>query len=262
MVDKEDRWRSFKDSMWDFLETNYDVAVNECCGTHVHVSTVGGWTLDTLKNMCHSIIHFEPAIEAILPSDRRGNEYAKSNWVDNPHFARKNLGRKGSMALIQRCTNIRDLVALMHPGEGGFDKMYGWNITYINKSAREGTAEFRRGSASTNFSDALMWMEFAMAFVVSAINKGTIENLQKVPATLGGLKWFVEDAARSSGPAAAFTASSHMQRLFNGKREDLALQPKLVGRLSPDKVNKLKRKEMEDKKRSIALAKMTKRPYW
>ncbi|KAF2721381.1 hypothetical protein K431DRAFT_346457 [Polychaeton citri CBS 116435] len=108
--------------------------------------------------MCHSIIHFEPAIEAMIPSERRGNEYAKSNWIDNPNFARRNLSRDESMTLIQRCANIRELVVLMHPGDGGFDKMYSWNITYINKSAKQGTVEFRRGSASDNASDAFIWM--------------------------------------------------------------------------------------------------------
>ena len=68
--------------MWNYLNANYKITANASCGTHVHMSVAGGYSLEELKRLSHAIIHFEPALEALLPEDRWGNEYTKSNWIE------------------------------------------------------------------------------------------------------------------------------------------------------------------------------------
>lgn len=83
------------------------------------MSVAGGYSLEELKRLSHAIIHFEPALEALLPEDRRGNEYTKCNWIDNPNFGRRRVSRRESMALIERCTTGRELILLMNPDRNG-----------------------------------------------------------------------------------------------------------------------------------------------
>lgn len=54
---------------------------NTSCRTHVHLSRPNGYSLHELKS-----IHFETSFEAILPEERLGNEYTKSNYMDNINF--------------------------------------------------------------------------------------------------------------------------------------------------------------------------------
>lgn len=206
------------------------------------MSVAGGYSLEELKRLSHAIIHFEPALEALLPEDRRGNEYTKSNWIDNPNFGRRRVSRRESMALIERCTTGRELILLMNPNRNGeHDKFYGWNFLNLLASP-EATVEFRRGAASVNTQDALIWIEFAISFVQTSLNFGTIENLRRVPADVGGLRWFLD----SSKPSSAMHDYRCVDLFFAGSNPQASIQPKPAGQLSLAKSKKLKQKMMED----------------
>jgi hypothetical protein len=112
---KDSLWREHINFLWDFLSANYRISANHSCGTHVHLSRSGGYTLSQLKKVCQSIIHFEPAFEALLPEERLSNEYARSNWLDNENFGHRNLTRKQTIAVIQQASSMRELVLLMNP---------------------------------------------------------------------------------------------------------------------------------------------------
>ncbi|KAJ5125959.1 hypothetical protein N7526_008136 [Penicillium atrosanguineum] len=93
-VHENSTWRQHIEFLWNFLRTDFQVNANTSCGTHVHLSRAGGYSIADLKKICQSIIHFEPAFEALLPEDRLSNEYARSNWLDNTNFGHQNLSRK------------------------------------------------------------------------------------------------------------------------------------------------------------------------
>ncbi|RGP58024.1 hypothetical protein FSPOR_11936 [Fusarium sporotrichioides] len=250
-------WRQHIDTMWRFITTNYRVSANASCGTHVHLSRAGGFTLDELKRVCQCIIHFEPAFEGILPRDRLSNEYARSNWLDNPNFGHKNLSRRESMDVIQRAASMRDLVLLMNPDH---DKMFGWNFLYLLNSPH-GTIEFRRGAASISSSDVFMWIEIAMSFVQASIQGGSRDNLARVPATAGGLRWFIEAARLPDGVPGLYD-SRYLRRFFSNIPDKTFRQPVPLGRLSSAKLAKLKYKKEEDKRKTVILSKMAQEPFW
>lgn len=239
------------------MSANYKISANESCGTHVHLSRVGGYSLDDLKSVCQSIIHFEPAFEAILPNDRLSNEYARSNWLDNPNFGHQKLSRRQSIALIESVSTVRDLVLLMNPDH---DKMFGWNLLYLLHSPH-GTIEFRRGAASTSPEDVFMWIELAMSFVQASIQLGNPDSLTKVPPTVGGLLWFIQ-AAKLPDRVPGLYDSRYLDRLFSGANHDAFQEPIPLGQLSSDKMSKLLRKKMEDKEKTIVLSKIAHEPYW
>lgn len=243
--------------MWHFLSINYRVSANESCGTHVHLSRAGGYTLIDLKKVCQSIIHFEPAFEAILPKDRLSNVYARSNWLDNPNFGHRGLSRRKSIDVIEHAATIRDLVLLMNPEH---DKMFGWNLLYLIQSPH-GTIEFRRGAASTSPDDVFMWIEIAMSFVQASIQVGSRENLSRVPPTVGGLKWFIQ-AAKLPDHVPGLYDSRYLRRFFSVTPDNAFREPVPLGKLSSAKMNKLLKKKKEDKNKTAILSKMTHEPYW
>ena len=182
--------------MWDFLVRNYIVISHPSCGTHIHVSLAEGYTPGKVKRITQAVLHFEPAFEALLPIDRRQNEYARSNWIDNPCFGRNNMSRRDSIAMIERCATIEDVVNLMCPAQ---TKYYGWKFLNIIIDPTR-TIEFRRAPCSSTAEDVFIWAELAISFVQAAVKFGTSENLSKVPNTLEGLQRFLLNAGIVDSP--------------------------------------------------------------
>lgn len=251
------RWRQHVEFMWRFLLADFHVDSNASCGTHVHLSRVGGYSLSDLKKICQSLIHFEPAFEAILPEERLGNEYGRSNWLDNKNFGHQNLSRRQSIAIIQRVSTMRELVLLMNPDH---DKMFGWNFLYLLNNPH-GTIEFRRGAASTSVQDVFVYIEIAMSFLEASVRLGDVESLKSVPATVGGLQWFIQAAKLPDGIPGLFD-SRYLKLFFAGKNQSAFREPRPLGILSPYKLNKLNRKKEEDKRKNVAMVKMLQEPYW
>ncbi|KAI0324233.1 hypothetical protein GY45DRAFT_1340926 [Cubamyces sp. BRFM 1775] len=137
-------WRSQVEAFRAFLLGHYIVTGNNNCSTHVHVSRAEGYTPDELKRIACTVIHFEPAFEAILPPSRRGNRFARSNWIDNPIFRCWSLSCQGAaMTFITDVLKTREqLIDTMNP-DGS--KYYGWNFTSIRKYKM---IKFRRGPVS------------------------------------------------------------------------------------------------------------------
>ncbi|KAF7591582.1 hypothetical protein BBP40_001330 [Aspergillus hancockii] len=254
---RDSTWRQHIEFMWRFLSANYSINVNSSCGTHVHLSRVGGYTLADLKKICQSIIHFEPAFEALLPEERLSNEYARSNWLDNENFGRRNLSRKQSIVVIQRASSMRELVLLMNPDH---DKMFGWNFLYL-LSSPHGTIEFRRGAASTSAQGVFVYIEVAMSFVEAAIRLGEPGKLEKIPGTVGGLKWFI-NAANLPDKVPGLYDSRYLDLFFSGRSDTALREPRPLGNLTADRLSKLKKKKEEDMRKNVAMAKMLQEPYW
>ncbi|KAB8269043.1 hypothetical protein BDV30DRAFT_230136 [Aspergillus minisclerotigenes] len=222
------------------------VNANTSCGTHVHLSRVEGYSLADLKKICQSIIHFEPAFEALLPEDRLSNEYARSNWLDNANFGHRSLSRKQRIAAIQRSSSMREL-------------MFGWNFLYLLNSPN-GAIEFRRGAACSSAQQAFVYIEIAMSFIEAAIQLGSPENLERAPGTVDGLKQFIS-AARLSNNVPGLYDSRYLSLFFGNKTDGTFREPKPLGKLSAYQLNKLNKKKEDDKK-NVAMVKMLHEPYW
>jgi hypothetical protein len=155
--------------MWIFLNAHYRITYNKKCSTHVHVSIDGGFPLLDLLHIACAAMWFESAIEALVPSGRRGNPFCKSNCLDNPNFAGQNLTRAQAMARAMQCQTQSELIGLMCPGEYPDSKYFAWNFTVINKY---NTIEFRKGSASVSEDLAFGWIEIAVRFVPDSKTAG------------------------------------------------------------------------------------------
>lgn len=130
-------------------------------------------------------------------------------------------------------------------------KYFGWNFLAIKKFK---TVEFRRGAASLTVDDVFMWVEIAMSFIQAALKMRSANDLQTHVANIGGLRDFIQNAEFINAPGT--WDSTYLSLLFNGKGSGDSLQPTLVGQLSPEKEQKLRRKIEADSRSQPMLVKL------
>jgi hypothetical protein len=112
-----------------------------------------------LKSIFRSILCFETAFEVIVPQSRRGNEYAKSNWIDNPKLRGKT--RVQCFQLIEQCSNNIDITNITNPGDirdTDGDRYYGWNFMNLVYGGIM-TIDFCGGPGVTEAEQCLDWVK-------------------------------------------------------------------------------------------------------
>lgn len=182
-------WRSHVQATWRYLQQHYEITENKKCGTHVHISVEGGYSLEDVKRVASASIHFDTAFEALVPETRRGRcEFARSMWIDACEFAAKGRSRAESILMI---SGVTDFHAFLNLTEPYILRGYSWNFRSIFKYY---TIEFRKPPASRTADEALSWAELAMSFVQSSIRYGSPERLRLIPPTVGGLRWFLRQS--------------------------------------------------------------------
>jgi Putative amidoligase enzyme len=196
-----------------------------------------GLGLTNMKKIAQCVIHFEPALEALVPAERRRNPFVMSNWIDNFRFADETITRGVAIEMIHECTSESELIGLMCPRPQ--ERYYAWNFRAIG---RFGTIEFRKGSASLNASDALAWAEYTLLFVQSAVQTSP-KSLRRVPANIRALKEFL-----------GVEKINHLKPIFQGKDDKESLQPQPMMLQTFEAVEILGRKLTNDEMEQRRLA--------
>ena len=249
--------------VWRYLEENYYVLGTHLAGTHIHIGLEPAYTLTDLKRIAQAVIHFEPAFEVLVHPSRRGNTYARSNWLYSPGLAQKDMSRAASIAAIQGIRRPYDLVDLLHPlGFSGAcnDRDFAWNFySWYGK----GSIEFRKPEISMSSDDALSWAELAMSFVQAATSWESSLTLQDIPPTVGGLRWFLQGFGTQPG----LNEPERLERFWRGKAPEAMLQPVIEGMDLPDwrllgLNRRLARLIREDKRRIQELITTSEGRYW
>ena len=247
-------WRRHVESTWEFLKRQYDITEHDNYGTHIHISVEGGFSLQELKQIAQGAIHFEPAFDALVPYYRRGggNHFAKSNWVDAEQLAKANRSRATSIKFIDRIKSLGALLTVMNPDR---DKKFAWNFQSIYKYW---TVEFRTPPVCTNVDEVLSWAELAMSFIQSSIRYGVREKLLRVPSTIGGLRWFLQ---QSNVPG--MNRHGLLERFWEGRRmDDFVPAAEPLGFYEQQELSNLKKLIEADKTFIRAHAQYAKPPYW
>jgi hypothetical protein len=231
--------------MWSIVEELCRIETNKTCGTHIHVSPANGheWQLEHVKSMARSILHFEPAFEVLVSAHRRGNEYTKSNSIDNPSFEHKTVAQ--CFDQIDQCTHVTDVADLMNANG---DRYYGWNFLNLYYGGK-GTIEFRRGPGIRHGDDTLAWAELTVSLAQGAKIHGTASNLARFSMDVAGLQSFVLQEV-----VQGMNMPELLLPLFAGKSGPL--QPMKVGNLSPVKKEKLEKKKEQDDKKNLIMKKI------
>ncbi|KAN0068323.1 hypothetical protein V8E54_013519 [Elaphomyces granulatus] len=72
-------WQSELDLAWDQLNESCYIRLHPSCGTHVHVSPGGRYTLDELKCIAKAVVYYEPVITLTMSNDRKDCAWSRSN---------------------------------------------------------------------------------------------------------------------------------------------------------------------------------------
>lgn len=250
-------WRNHVQATWKFLHQHYKLEATDDCATHIHISLEPKYTLDEIKKVAQAAIHFEPAIEVLVPKSRRGNPYCKSNWLNAPGFTTKEPTRAETIANLGKKMALRGLITAMHITGTDVSKNFCWNFCSI---VNKGTIEFRKPPASLDADAALSWAELAMSFVQAAIKCESPEALQQVPANIRGLRWFLETAA-----VPGMNELWRLDRLWRDKDPDLILEPVWIYYDDQEWINHIglvTEMARKDKQRLQRQAERARKPYW
>jgi len=247
-------WRYQIQELWTFLDSFARVEANSSCGTHIHVSPPLGvdWHIEYLRRIAKTLIHFEPAIEVLLPEHRRSNLWAKANRADHPQFKVRTVQQ--AWTRIDTCQDIPELVALINPKvrptDEDYDRYYAWNFTNLLEGGI-GTIEFRRPPGVTKMDSCICWIEFTVAFVRAGANFGASESLNSFQADVNGLKRLLRLAIPpGKGLRDLFG------RIFTNKSG--SLNPVSMRQPTPDEVAMLEMKTGEQKDKNVMLKKILK----
>lgn len=244
--------------VWNFLESQFAVTVPNrdtpgntdgiSTSTHVHLSVPGGFTLPQIKRLAQAVIHFECAVEVLMPAHRRGNEYAKSNWIDN--LLLRGNSRDKCMLQVEDCISIGEVIARINPGR---DRYFGVNFMALGKYK---TVEFRRGAGSSNVDEVFQWVEFALTFLQASMALSTVSDFHNFSPNVGGLQAFFKNARRVVDPG--MNQPKYLDVLFKGHRPDAWLQPVPVNMdtMSARDREKLRIKKAADARRVPFLEKL------
>lgn len=253
------KWREDVEATWHYLQDQYHITTNKRCSTHFHVSLDPFFTILEIKRIAQACIHFEPAFEAIVPPVRRFNPYAKSNWLDSPTLVRENKTRSQLIAAIEGEVQADTMARLMQSGD---DREYAWNFWSL---FRKRTIEFRKPPACTTPEEVLAWAELVLSFIQACIKYKDTAQLQSVPPTIGGLRWFM-----SQFTEAGVNEPKRMQRLWWGKSPNLMVEPypqpggfmgwEKASRLAV--IERLKRLRDAEMRQNQALARKARPPFW
>jgi Putative amidoligase enzyme len=242
------RWREEVDRTWKFLQKYYEITTNDNCGTHIHISIRRGFSLSDMKRIGQCVIHFEPAIEALVPRERRGNNYMKSNWLDNARFGLHNQSPRQAIRQIEQAQTRQDVVELMSPGVS--DNYFAWNFKSLQRLR---TIEFRKASPSKTAQEALMWAEFAMTFILSAMQTDdTIRYLNHTPPNVAGLRRFLSQKKTE----AHMCDPEYLNPLWVGKSGRESIQPLIGGRFDEKYMRQLEAKRQGEMRRYLMLSKV------
>ncbi|KAJ5263717.1 amidoligase enzyme-domain-containing protein [Penicillium angulare] len=241
---KQGDWRDDVRELLRSVRKICRIESNSSCGLHVHISPPDGtsWDLDSLKSICRSIFYFEGAINAILPANRRNNEYAASNLCENSRLRGNDLGK--CLRTIDDCQNNVDIADLMN--DNG-KRYFAWNFTNLYYGGKS-TVEFRQAPEVSDESECLPWIEFVVLFINSSQRMSDHQQLSRFSRNVRGLLDFLMESDISGSDHAA------LHKLFRGKSG--SIDPAPAKTLTTEERETFRAKESEARARNLIMKKL------
>lgn len=252
-------WRQDVEATWKYLKDRYHISTTDKCSTHIHISLDPFYTTLEIKRVAQAVIHFETAFEALVPAVRRDNHFVKSNWLDSPSLAKESKTRSQLIADINEQVRDDGVTSLMQMRS---DRDYAWNFWALFTKR---TIEFRKPPASTTSKEVLAWAELAISFIQASVKCESTQKLQKIPATIGGLRWFVS-LSREPG----VNEPQRMSMIWDGKDPKALLAPipnpgggwYFHAEERKETITRLRCLAQADERQNLRFAKRAREPYW
>jgi hypothetical protein len=174
--------------------------------------------LEDIKKIAQAAIHFEPALQVLIPGSRRDDLDAMSNWIDNEKFLGRAVSRRKAIGMIESCNSTREVIELVSPDKSlrpWLDQIrFEWNFRTLYKHR---SIEFRSVGTNVGYDVAVAWAEMVLLFVQAALQIPTPMSLKLIPANVRELKRFL-----------GLDKLRNLRLLFDGKEDDESMQPEIT----------------------------------
>ena len=189
-------WREHIEAVWKFLTEHYIVTSDKpIYRSQVHVWFDPKCTFEQLQSLAASIIHFEPAFEALAPVTPE-HIPDRSNWLYSHELASRGHGRTGAIEfMVEHAVEEDQLVEMM---QNPASKAFAWNFLDYK---RDRLIECRRCPSFLTADEAFSWIELIMSFIRAAMQlQGPVEVLPSLPRNLRGLRDYLTGWGMVSQP--------------------------------------------------------------
>lgn len=180
-------WRESVREVWNYIQANRSIGIDEYVGTSIHISMDPKFTLQEVRRIAQAGIFFEPAVEALIPQLEDGGLNYASNWVQSWDLAPSGRSRLDSIDFIEASASLDAVASLMQRNSppGSFT----WAFKQLTQPQER--IEFHRSPPCHNADEAIRYPEFTMCFVRAAMGCSK-EQMLGIPPNVGGLRWFLD----------------------------------------------------------------------
>jgi hypothetical protein len=191
-------------------------------------------------------IYFEGAIEALVPRERRSNEYTANNRRDNSLLKGKSITT--CLSLVNRCNHPAEIADLMNDGGARY---LSWNFTNLYYGGLA-TVEFRQAPGAIDETMCIPWVEFVVTFVHGSKMNSSYRDLLQYSRDVEGLRRFL-----TRHEVYGFKRSL-LDHIFRGKSGFVV--PQAVRTLSEEERTALRAKMEEGRKKNLMMMKFGLKP--
>lgn len=199
-----------------------------------------------MKSLCRSIFYFEGAIEALVPPQRRSNEYTANNRRDNSLLKGKSITT--CLSLVNRCNHPAEIADLMNDGGARY---FSWNFTNLYYGGLA-TVEFRQAPGAIDETMCIPWVEFVVTFVQGSKMTSSYRDLLQYSRDVDGLRRFL-----TRHEVSGFKRSL-LDHIFRGKSGFVV--PQAVRTLSEEERTALRAKMEDGRKTNLMMMKFGLKP--
>lgn len=196
-VTPESGWQGHIQATWEYLLNHYKIEFPGSC--RIQVQYVPAYNLADVQRIASSIIHFEPAVDAMLSHYRKSDNLFVcgshgSNWLRSPCLGRVGKSRSQSIAAIQQADRVDQVVRLMYGDHSAGDlegmvRQFDWNLRRTLRSKQ--AVQFTKAPGCVNSPEMLAWAHFTMTFIQAAMRHGTPGELEACGPHISGLRSFL-----------------------------------------------------------------------
>ncbi|KAI9764376.1 MAG: hypothetical protein M1840_008514 [Geoglossum simile] len=169
LLESADNWLAEIDLLWTLLDDFCFIRSDDSCGTHVHTSLRGRYTLDELKRIAKATVYYEPAITSVMPNERKVSLWSRSNMSESTQLrqAYDNAQIHGYGYLFDWIDSFEDEEALSNAISP--TKAVSWNFKNAVPGGC-GTVEFRRPPQVTSTEATKHWIAFTLCLVTYSVH--------------------------------------------------------------------------------------------
>ena len=177
---------------WTYLIKHYQIQGHAQCYNKVYINLDrSSWEFADVKKIAQAIIHFEPALDLLLPDGLSRSNSWLNDLPDKSFIEEAKRTRSQAIAAIQdACRPWQMVRPIQGRGHIYCFLCYYNSWSFVWKMVME-PIQFRRPEATSVAAEAASWADFARLFIQAALACRSPQKLQEIPSNREGLRHFM-----------------------------------------------------------------------